>query len=92
MNKNIILVIAGVVIIYLLFVNKKVSETVRQIAQGVIPPGLTTSPRPETGTADLPTNSSGGGTTILVPATDANDLGADFNDNINPSGTFQLPY
>ena len=94
MNKNMILAIAALVIIYLLFRNKKVGETLRDIATGAIPMGLTGTnmPRTETASTTIPPASPGEGAPIVVNGNGTTvDLGVDTYNDINVSGTFNLP-
>jgi hypothetical protein len=75
--KNTVLILAGVVILYLLFVNKKAKETVRAIAGGVIPDVLTTSY----------TGSNGGSTMLPSPTTTAPVVVMTNNSNESLLGT-----
>jgi len=93
MNKNLILGIAALVIVYLLFRNKKVAETLREIATGAIPQSLTGTNLPNSPVASttIPPAQAGEGNPITVNGGSAIDLGVDTTFDINASGSFNLP-
>ena len=93
MNKNLILGIAALVIVYLLFRNKKVGETLRDIASGAIPQSLTSTSLPldPVASTTIPPAQSGEGNPVIVNGGSAVDLGIDTYTDSNVSGTLNLP-
>jgi hypothetical protein len=70
--KNTILILAGIAIVYLLFVNKKAKDTVRAIATGVIPDVLTTSYTGTNGGSQVLLQSSSTPANVVVVTSNVN--------------------